>query len=125
MSRKGNGMKISNERKKELQSQYKQMRTDMGVIAVINKSNGKTYLDVGVNLKGRINRIGFQLKSGGHPNREMQKYWKELGREAFSYKVLEQLEYDEDESKIDYSDDLELLKMVWTDKLTELGVQFY
>jgi hypothetical protein len=79
-------------RRKELQAQYKQMRSDMGIIAVVNQSNSKTFFDIAVNLKGRINRIDFQLKSGGHPNRELQKDYRELGRDRFLIKVLEQLE---------------------------------
>ena len=118
-------MIVSSERKKELQAQYKQMRPDMGIVAVVNQSNSKTFLDIAVNLKGRINRIEFQLKSGGHPNKELQKDWRELGQDRFEIKVLEQLEYDEDESKTDYRDDLELLKMEWIDKLTGQGIQLY
>lgn len=97
----------------------------MGIIAVVNQSNSKTFFDIAVNLKGRINRIDFQLKSGGHPNRELQKDYRELGRDRFLIKVLEQLECDENESKTDYHDDLELLKMEWIDKLTRQGIQLY
>lgn len=118
-------MKMSSERKKELQAQYKQMKHDMGVLAVINKNDNRYMLEAAPNLKGKINSITFQLKSGGHVNRQLQKDWNTLGAGSFEIVVLEQLEYDEDESKTDYSEDLDLLKMIWTDKLKEQGVQFY
>lgn len=118
-------MKLSSERKKELQEQYKQMKTDMGIFAVINNSNGKYWLETTQNLKGKINSVTFQLKSGGHPNKELQKDWRELGADNFEIKILEKLEYDEDETKTDYTDELELLKMMWVDKLTKEKVVFY
>ena len=79
-------MKLSSERKKELQEQYKQMKTDMGIFAVINNSNGKYWLETTQNLKGKINSVTFQLKSGGHPNKELQKDWRELGADNFEIK---------------------------------------
>jgi SMC interacting uncharacterized protein involved in chromosome segregation len=118
-------MKISTERKKQLQAQYKQMKPDMGIFAVINKVNSRHYLEAVKNLKGKINRTEFQLKAGSHSNKELQKDWQQLGQEEFEIIVLEFLEYDEDESRTDYSDDLELLNMDWIDKLTEQGIQFY
>lgn len=118
-------MRLSDERKKELQEQYKQMKPDMGIFAVINKSNGKYFLEATPNLKGKINSVTFQLKSGGHPNKELQKDWQKLGPDNFEVKVLERLEYDEDESKRDYRDELELLKLIWVEKLTKENIELY
>jgi adenine C2-methylase RlmN of 23S rRNA A2503 and tRNA A37 len=118
-------MKMSSERKRELQAQYKQMKPDMGILAVINKSNDRYLLEVAPNLKAKLNSITFQLKNGSHVNRQLQKDWDTLGEEGFEIVILEQLDYDEDESKTDYKDDLQLLKMIWIDKLTEQGIQFY
>lgn len=118
-------MKMSSERKKELQAQYKQMKPDMGILAVINKSEKRYLLEAAPNLKGKLNSITFQLKNGSHVNRPLQKDWDTLGEDGFEIVILEQLDYDEDESKTDYKDDLELLKMIWIDKLTEQGSQFY
>jgi len=118
-------MKMSSERKKELQEQYKQMKPDMGILAVINKDSQRCWLEATPNLKGKQNSVLFQLKNGSHFNRRLQKDWNEMGEEAFQIVVLEQLEYDKDESKTDYREDLEVLKMIWTDKLTEQGFQFY
>ena len=118
-------MKLSREKKKELQAQYKLLKPDMGIFAMINKSNAKYYLETTANLKGRINSTEFKLNAGGHPNQELQKDWQELGAQGFEIKVLEKIEYDEDESKTNYSDDLELLKMIWLEKLSRDNVQHY
>jgi hypothetical protein len=114
---------MSSEKKKELQEQYKLIKPDMGIFAVINKSNGKHLLETTKNLKGKINSVKFQLKSGGHSNKELQKDWQALGSEQFEIIILEQIEYDE--CKVDYKDDLKLLKMIWIEKLTKEHVELY
>lgn len=118
-------MKISSERKKELRAQYELMKPEMGIFAVINKNNPKYYLETTQNLKGKINSTKFQLNAGAHPQKELQEDWTETGEDGFEIKVLEQIEYDKDESKTDYTDDLALLKMIWIDKLTKEGVLLY
>ena len=118
-------MDISKDKKKELQAQYKLMKPDMGIFAVINKNNDKYYLETTPDLKGRINSTKFKLNAGGHPNKELQKDWQEFGANVFEIKILEQIEYEEDESKTDYSEDLELLKMIWREKLSKDMAQFY
>ena len=118
-------MQISKERKKELQEQYKVMRPEMGIFAVINKNSSKYYLQATQNLKGMINSTRFKLDGGAHPNQELQKDWQEIGEECFKIRVLEKMEYDKDESKTDYTDDLDILKMLWIDKLKDKGITLY
>jgi hypothetical protein len=113
------------DRKKELKMQFKQMKPEMGIMIVRAKSGNKYFLQGTQNLKGFINRTKFQLDSGGHPNRELQKCWQELGEKNFTIEVLEELEYEKDESKTDYSEDLALLEMVWQEKLAEQGLEPY
>lgn len=64
-----------------------------------------------------INGAKVRLEGGLHPNQELQKEWKEFGPENFDIEILENLEYDRDESKTDYSAELEILQMLWEDKL--------
>lgn len=112
-------------RKKELKEQYKQMKTEMGIFIVQNKVNNRYLLITTQNLKGMINRVRFQLKSGGHPNRELQQEWKEFGEDSFDFKILEVLEYDKDESKTDYSEELCIMDIVWTEKLSGKNMSKY
>lgn len=72
-------MKISSERKKELREQYKLMKPDMGIFAVICKTNSKHYLETTQNLKGAMNSTKFKLNAGMHPKRDLQKDWNEFG----------------------------------------------
>lgn len=113
------------DRKKELKEQYKQMKPDMGIFMIRPNFSNKCYIEGTKNLRGTLNGTGFKLEMGSHTNRELQKEWKEHGKENFTIEVLEQLEYDEDEAKTDYSDDLELLRMDWEEKLAKEGLVFY
>lgn len=107
------------DRKKELKEQYKQMKTEMGIIIVQNKINNKYILIPTQNLKSMINRVRFQLSSGGHPNWELQKEWNEFGEVNFNFEILEVLKYDKDESKTDYSEELSIMEIMWAEKLSE------
>lgn len=106
------------DRKKELKEQYKQMKTDMGVFIVKKKNNNK-YLLIGTqNLKGMMNRVKFQLENGSYPNRELQKDWN-ASHDDFEFTILETLEYDKDESKTDYSEEVDIILIMLTEKLSE------
>lgn len=106
------------DRKKELKELYKQMKTDMGIFIIQSKTNDKYYLETTQNLKGKINSTKFQLDLGSFRNNELlQEDWKKCGSESFEIKVLDNLEYDKDESKLDYSEELEIMKTIWEEKL--------
>lgn len=110
-------MSISNEKKKELQQKYKTMKSEVGIIAVINNNLQKYFLQTTSNLQGKINSIRFQLNSGGHPNKALQRDWNIDGAEQFEIIVLEQIEYKEAEAELEHKDDLALLKQIWQEKL--------
>lgn len=112
-------------RKKELIKNYKQMKPPMGIFIVRSKVNNKCFLQTTQNLRGVINGTIVRLEGGIHPNRELQKEWKEFGSENFTVEILENLEYDKDESKTDYKEELSLLQMLWEEKLTKEKMEFY
>ncbi|NLL39829.1 MAG: GIY-YIG nuclease family protein [Clostridiales bacterium] len=113
------------DRKKELKKLYKSMKPDMGIFAVRSCFENRCYIEVTQDLKGTINSTVFKLNFGSHPNKELQKNWKEHGESSFEIEILEKLEYDKDTSKTDYSEELKILKMLWEDKLSSKGVEFY
>jgi len=76
-------------------------------------------------LRGTLNSTKFKLGASAHPNRELQKEWKDFGAGNFTIEILENLEYDKDEFKTDYTEDLTLLKMIWKEKLLKQKVDFY
>lgn len=113
------------DRKRELKEEYKQMKPEMGIFIIRSKTNNKCLIEGTQDLKSRINRYKFQLGAGAHPNGELQNEWKEYGSENFIIEVLENLPYDKDEMKTDYTEDLSLLQMIWTEKITQEGKGFY
>jgi len=46
-------------------------------------------------------------------------------KKTFIIEILEKLKYDKDEPDNDYSEDLELLKIIWEEKLLQKGMKFY
>lgn len=113
------------DRKKELKELYKSMKPDMGLFIIKSNFNNKCYIEGTKDLKGIINRFRFQLNLGNFPNEELQKEWKEHGEDSFTIEILEKLQYDEDESKSNYSEELEIMKMIWEEKLSKKDMEFY
>jgi hypothetical protein len=105
------------ERKKVLKEMYKNMKPDMGIFVIKSNIDGKYYLEATQDLKSTINSTKFKLELGNHPNKELQKHWKEQGESNFTIEILEKLKYDEDESKTDYSEELNILKLIWEERL--------
>lgn len=113
------------DRKKQLKQQYQEMKPDMGIMAVRSKCSNKCFLQTTQNLRGTINSTRFKLEAGIHPNRELQQDWNKFGEDCFFIEILEQLEYDQDETKTDYTEELAILQMVWEEKLMKQKMEFY
>ena len=111
--------------KKELKELYKQMKPDMGVFFLVDETLKKGQVFAVADLKSRINRVRFQLEMGSSPWREIQREWNSSGADRWDFRVLEHLDYDEDETKTDYAEDLELLKMECEEKLARQGYTFF
>lgn len=108
------------ERKKELKEQYKNFKPDMGIIGVKCSENNKIYLVKAKDINGMINRIKFQLGFGSYTNNELQKDYNTFGEKKFSFEVIEKLEYDKDEAKTDYSEDLDTLLELCRERMTDI-----
>ena len=113
------------ERKKELKMQYKQARPQMGIFIIRCNANNKCYIQATHDLRGVINGAKARLESGMHPYRELQMEWNDFGSGSFTIEILENLEYDKDESKTDYKEDLALLQMIWEENLAKENLVFY
>lgn len=110
--------------KKTLIREYKEAKQPAGVFAVKNTLSGRVLLGVSPNVPGMQNRQRFQLRSGGHPDTELQKDYNELGAEAFSFETLDLLDQPE-EPGYDPSEDLKVLLEIWLEKLASSGTMFY
>jgi hypothetical protein len=113
------------DRKRELKLQYKQTRPQMGIFIIRSKANNKCYIQGTQDLRGVMNGAKARLGGNGHIFKELQKEWNEFGPDNFTFEILENLEYDKDESKTDYSEELRLMEMIWEEKLAAEGLQLY
>ena len=105
----------------ELKRRYKEAGTPMGVFAVRNTANGKVMVGSAKNLPGALNGARFQLRLGGHRNRDLQRDWHEHGEAAFAFEVLDELERTHPDPHHDYGDDLAALEALWLEKLRPYG----
>lgn len=120
--RAGKGEKHMN-RRKELQEQAKEVKTEAGVYQIRNERNGKVYIDSTPNLK-TINGQQFMLQMGSHLNRRLQAEWNEYGESAFVIEVLEVLKKD-DNPYADPKDALAKCLERWFEKLEPYGDRGY
>ena len=111
--------------KKKLREQYRNTKPEMGVCIVKSNTTNACLVLESVDLKSTMNRLRFQLDLGSLSNRDLQAAWKRDGAAAFTIEVLEILPYDEDESKVDYHEELEILKVIWEERLADSGMEFY
>jgi hypothetical protein len=112
-------------RKKQMTSQYKQTSLPMGVYQIRCLAEPKCYIDAAKNLKGKMNGDIFKLSAGNHVNKGLQKAWNLYGKDQFAVDVLEELEYDPEKPQADYTEDLEILKSIWADKLAAENLGMY
>ena len=109
---------------KQLKQNYKLTKLPLGVILIRNITNDKVFLTSGMNVPGLINRHEFQLRANGHPNKELQKDWNELGKEKFAFEILDQME-PLDTPSFDARRELKFMEEMWLEKLQPFGERGY
>ena len=109
-------MESKTKSRKELNREYVERVKPAGVYQVKNLANGKVLLGSSLNLEGPLNRHRFMLKIGSHTNKSLQKDWNEFGADQFAFEILEEVQRRDDPS-FNLKDELELLEMVWIEKL--------
>jgi hypothetical protein len=107
----------SKERKKVLKEQYRTMKPDMGAFMIRCLENGRAYVAVAKDIRAGINGHLVRLENGIFVNRELQADRDRYGRDAFEVRVLETLPYDKDETKTDYTEELNILRLIWLERL--------
>ena len=110
--------------RKELIREYKETPRPAGVYRVRNVAGGKSLLGSSADVPAILNRQRFQLDAGLHPDKELQKDWRELGPDAFVLETLDLLE-PSDAAGYDPAADLQVLREMWLEKLTASGETLY
>lgn len=110
-------------KRKELLQQYKEMKPEMGVYMFKSIKTDTVYLGYDKNIKATINGDKFKLKLNSHKCKKLQQDWNENKEENFEIKTVEILPYDKDESKVDYGEELKILREMCKDRFTENNVE--
>ncbi len=98
--------KPGNDRRKELMAQYRERKTDAGVVATMSP-DGRFCLVTSGDVDALCRRERFQLELGGHPCKALQQAWNQANGEGFDImpvKTLKPKERDRMELKDDLSD---------------------
>lgn len=96
----------------------------MGVFQIRNLENGKVFVGSTMNLAGIFNRFKFELKTGNHLNKSLQKDWNEFGADNFAFEILEEV-FPRENPEYNYKSDVECLEDLWLEKLEPYGDKGY
>ena len=110
--------------RKEIHREYKERVKPSGVFQIKNMANGKVLLGSSLNLEGPLNKHRFMLKINGHPNKELQQDWNELGPDQFGFEILETVQTS-DNPNFNLKDELTLLEEIWLEKIQPFGERGY
>jgi hypothetical protein len=105
--------------KKEMQAEYKEREVIGGVYLVRNTLKNKSLLSVATDLRGSVNRFEFSEKTGSCVYPQLQNDWAEQGGSGFVFETLEELKKGDAQTASEFKADLELLKEMWLEKLSD------
>ncbi len=105
--------------KKALKQQYKNRVLIGGVFCVKCNSNQNFWLRATTDMQGSKNRFLFSLSNHSCPEPSMLEGWNQFGASSFSFEVLEEIQKKETQTEREFSDDVNTLLEIWTEKLME------
>src|SRR5258708_30692542 len=100
-------------RRKEIINEYKERKLYGGVYTITNTLNGKYLIGHAANLKSVQNHFQFAITTGSTVHPKLQKDWEELGLQAFTLEVLEELKQRPDQSQAEFMEELKILEQLW------------
>lgn len=107
--------------KKALIAEYKTLVPPKGVYIVRCKANDRYLLGSTLNITASLNKHKFEIKYAGMgPSiySELMDDRNKYGADAFEFEILETLKIS-NEPDYDYLADLEILEMLWVDKMAD------
>ncbi len=82
---------MTKEEKQKLKINFKNREVVGGIFAIKNETNKTIYLDKSLNLAGSKNRFDFCRINDSCVHPRLQDAWKEFGKSAFSFEILERV----------------------------------
>lgn len=88
----------------------------MGIFTIRNLASGRVRVKASKNVPGTINRMGFELRQGTHPDKLLQSEWTQFGPDQFEMAVVELVKQRADPA-FDHASELALLEALYTAEL--------
>jgi hypothetical protein len=107
---------LSPSERRERVRAYKDAFPPMGIYAVRHAASGRTWVGASRNVDGMLNRIQFELRTGGHRDVSLAQEWARHGADAFSFEVLERVK-ERDDPAFDYASELQTMLALWQAEL--------
>ena len=109
--------------KKDLREKYKNREVIGGVYRIVCTS-GNFWLKSCIDMQSAKNRFAFSVNMNSIPETSMLEDWKKFGADSFSLEVLEEIKKKETQTDEEFSDDVDLMFEIWSEKLnsTEGGI---
>ncbi len=98
--------------RKAINNAYKARRLNGGVYTITNTVTGKYLIGYAADLKSMQNRFQFAATTGSAVHPKLQADWDKYGAQAFSFKVLEELEQKPEQSQAEFMDELKTLEQL-------------
>ena len=105
--------------RKKLIATYKERIVIGGIYTIRNIKKKKILIDTTMDILGIRNRFDFAKKMGTTFSSKIQKDWDSDRGDSFVFEVLEELEKGKDQNSKEFSEDLEVLKEMWKEKLSQ------
>ena len=100
-------------RRKEIINEYKARTLHGGIYKIINTRSGKYLIGHATNLKSVQNRFQFAMTTDSTIHPKLKKDWEELGAQAFTLEILEELKQRSDQSQTEFLEELKTLEQLW------------
>lgn len=101
--------------RRRLSRQARDAFPPMGVYAVRDQASGRVRVGSARDVHARLNRIRFELRLGGHPDKELQAAWRQ-DPARFSFEVLELVKQRTDPA-FDHAEELRVLEQLYRQEL--------
>ncbi len=102
--------------RQQLRQSYLQQKDRAGIVRVMNRAAGRSWLGASPNAEAALNRLQFELKMRQHRNRQLQQDYLEFGAACFDFDVLEKICL-QDRPGWNLDEELELALSLWQTEL--------
>jgi hypothetical protein len=112
---------VTNDRRKQLQQQYRQQPLEAGVYRIVNQRTGKALLGSSLNLPSMRGKLDFARRTGT-PSALDHRLWNDVrkdGIDAFAFEILEVLEITPEMTQTRINEDLAALEALWRERLAD------